>query len=622
MDDDTQRLFQRVAGKLGWTKPGGLDATARELLRSVGKSEQVVPGRAGSGKQRGDASPPAVRPPTTRRQLSDSESEGGSTSENPSEQALSSDSDGSFDDFCVYCISSKGTPGSSPGQQHPGSVSEGGSPSEQVLSSGSDGSFEDFLSRLQTPKPKSSVLLGGSSDNSLQHFIVSDGSSGDDFVTEKKKLPHIRDAGHRRTPASQPAARRPPSWRERPIFLSDSDDEGGAGRITWGSRKGGVPQRLNSAGLEEEEQQQQQAVKPKSTPSAPAPSRRAQSETAQPPRLDSSDSSNEEFESLLARIRKNRGVGVGSTHTPPAASKEPKPCLSLPPAGGQGSRPAERAAQLEVTPVHPTVKRPVVSQTEPRAANSKRIVLCKTPGCFLESLSDPRSSYVRGFKQTRQELSQKLYQLYNSTVFDSKLPAMSVIWNKKMRKTAGYCVTGQQQGQRYARIELSEKVCDSAERLRDTLVHEMCHAATWMINGVRDGHGQFWKMYARKATVVHPELPVVTRCHSYDINYKYQYQCSRCKNTVGRHSKSLDTQKFVCALCTGQLVLLTPAKSRGATPFATFVKEHYGTVRQELQGQGHAEVMRKLSADFAKTRLADPCGPEHVRQRQPCNTRT
>lgn len=33
-----------------------------------------------------------------------------------------------------------------------------------------------------------------------------------------------------------------------------------------------------------------------------------------------------------------------------------------------------------------------------------------------------------------------------------------------MRKTAGYCVTGQEKGggNRYARIELSEKVCDSA----------------------------------------------------------------------------------------------------------------------------------------------------------------
>lgn len=38
-----------------------------------------------------------------------------------------------------------------------------------------------------------------------------------------------------------------------------------------------------------------------------------------------------------------------------------------------------------------------------------------------------------------------------------------------MRKTAGYCVTGQNRegiegGKRYARIELSEKVCDSAGR--------------------------------------------------------------------------------------------------------------------------------------------------------------
>lgn len=47
----------------------------------------------------------------------------------------------------------------------------------------------------------------------------------------------------------------------------------------------------------------------------------------------------------------------------------------------------------------------------------------------------------------------------------SQLPAnMPVIWNKKMRKTAGYCVIGEERagGSRYARIEMSEKVCDSA----------------------------------------------------------------------------------------------------------------------------------------------------------------
>lgn len=61
----------------------------------------------------------------------------------------------------------------------------------------------------------------------------------------------------------------------------------------------------------------------------------------------------------------------------------------------------------------------------------------------------------------------------------------------------------------------------------------------------------------------------------------------------------------MCALCNGQLVLLTAAKPRAPTQFANFVKENYGTVRQELSGQSHGEVMRKLSADFAsKTKLS------------------
>lgn len=87
---------------------------------------------------------------------------------------------------------------------------------------------------------------------------------------------------------------------------------------------------------------------------------------------------------------------------------------------------------------------------------------------------------------------------------------------------------------------------------------------------------------------------------------------------IGRHSKSLDTQRFVCALCTGQLVLLTPSKPRAPTPFANFVKENYSSVRQELAGQSHAEVMRKLSADFAsKTKLSQSWASMCPLHRQP-----
>lgn len=36
----------------------------------------------------------------------------------------------------------------------------------------------------------------------------------------------------------------------------------------------------------------------------------------------------------------------------------------------------------------------------------------------------------------------------------------------------------------------------SQERVRDTLIHEMCHAAVWVIDGVRNGgHGPHWKAW-------------------------------------------------------------------------------------------------------------------------------
>lgn len=49
-------------------------------------------------------------------------------------------------------------------------------------------------------------------------------------------------------------------------------------------------------------------------------------------------------------------------------------------------------------------------------------------------------------------------------------------------------------GVRTSVIELSEKVLTSADRLRCTLIHELCHAATWIFNG-EGGHGSTWKQW-------------------------------------------------------------------------------------------------------------------------------
>jgi predicted SprT family Zn-dependent metalloprotease len=42
------------------------------------------------------------------------------------------------------------------------------------------------------------------------------------------------------------------------------------------------------------------------------------------------------------------------------------------------------------------------------------------------------------------------------------------------------------------------------------------------------------------------------RCHSYTIRTKFNYVCEKCGYTIGRHSKSLDTERKVCGHCHGR----------------------------------------------------------------------
>ncbi|XP_054890664.1 germ cell nuclear acidic protein [Poeciliopsis prolifica] len=566
MNDDLCEKFDRVARKMGWMEEG-LDSTQKKLISMIGKTRN------------------------------------GGTSGAPSDS-----SDEEFDNFLMKNF----TPKRKTKPQKPISAAKTPSSIVPVVSSDDEDNFETFLQRVKTPAVKARMRSESGSEDSLKNFIVNNFSSDDDFLETKSSLTVPKKI---KTPVGQRPFRRPLAQWNSPVFVSDSgddDDENIIIRSTWKARHS-KPKPLERVEKSEDKLEENHSPMlpslsdflhpPSITPALTTSPKRTLSA---PSRLVSSYSE-EEFASLLERLKKKNNL-TSTTFTPNTSKEsETKPVVSAP-AVKPFTTPSSKPQDVK-TRGKSSILKPTVSQTDPRPAAVSRIAVCKTPGCFLESLAVPGSIYGSIFKKNKEELTNKLYQLYNTSVFDNKLPTnMSVTWNKKMRKTAGYCITGQEKGggNRYARIELSVKVCDSADRLRDTLIHEMCHAATWLINGVRDGHGNLWRLYARKSTLMHPELPMVTRCHTYDITYKFQYQCKRCQNTIGRHSKSLDTQKFVCALCTGQLVLLTPSKPRAPTPFATFVKENYGNVRQELAGQSHAEVMRKLSADFAsKTKLGE-----------------
>ncbi|KFZ57487.1 Acidic repeat-containing protein, partial [Podiceps cristatus] len=190
-----------------------------------------------------------------------------------------------------------------------------------------------------------------------------------------------------------------------------------------------------------------------------------------------SGSSDDEFESLIERVRKRsiRQKPILSTsktvYQPSAIENIKPPCEDIQPLKGEEVKtPRPNSISLQETPsrimTSARIPRNELVSCSQSAETQKRV--CSVPGCFLQDLSNPASHYVKYFKKNKEELAQKLYCLYNSTIFEQKLPEkMVIIWNKKMRKTAGYCVTGQTEApeaKRYARIELSEKVCDSAGR--------------------------------------------------------------------------------------------------------------------------------------------------------------
>jgi predicted SprT family Zn-dependent metalloprotease len=227
------------------------------------------------------------------------------------------------------------------------------------------------------------------------------------------------------------------------------------------------------------------------------------------------------------------------------------------------------------------------------------------------------------FESTRHTTAQALLTYLDTHITSSKLSRLSastggvqILWSKNLRSTAGRAnwrrtVTkpstgsptkpGQEEDvkpsivQHYATIELAEKVIDSDQRLVNTLAHEFCHLANFMVSGVRDQpHGASFKAWADKVTTHLRNAPnlsqlyravEVTTKHSYAINHKYLWVCAGrqsapprgsaqeaaraflaleeddepgCGTEYGRHSKSIDPEKHRCGKCKGLLVQVRP----------------------------------------------------------------
>jgi len=178
----------------------------------------------------------------------------------------------------------------------------------------------------------------------------------------------------------------------------------------------------------------------------------------------------------------------------------------------------------------------------------------------------------------------------------------------------------------HATIELAAKVLTGEAQLYNTLAHEFCHLANFMISGVRDQpHGASFKSWGRKVTASFGESHgvEVTTKHKYEIEYKYLWMCEGegCGAEFGRHSKSIDPARQRCGTCKGRLRQIRPLPRGSATDkdgvksagekklgtYAAFVKEHYAGVKKEMGKASQKEVMEAVGRKYReeKARLAE-----------------
>ncbi|KAF1808498.1 hypothetical protein P152DRAFT_405397 [Eremomyces bilateralis CBS 781.70] len=231
---------------------------------------------------------------------------------------------------------------------------------------------------------------------------------------------------------------------------------------------------------------------------------------------------------------------------------------------------------------------------------------------------DPQRAARRAFDLIKHRLAEQWLQELDDKICAGKIAAktkatggVKIVWSKNLQVTAGRArwrkdldknkiSRGEETEERHvASIELAEKVIDDADRLRNVVAHEFCHLATYMVSGVKNNpHGKEFKYWGSQCSkAFRDQNIIVTTKHSYEISYKYIWECVECGYEYKRQSKSVDINRHSCGICKARLVQTKPvprAASGKVSEYQLFVKENFRRLKAEHSNLTHGEVMEKM----------------------------
>jgi len=99
----------------------------------------------------------------------------------------------------------------------------------------------------------------------------------------------------------------------------------------------------------------------------------------------------------------------------------------------------------------------------------------------------------------------------------------------------------------------------------------------------------------------------VTTKHSYIIDYKYTWECTKCPIEFKRHSKSIDPARHTCGSCKSKLVQTQPApRTTAPSDYQLYVKSHFHQMKKANPKSSQKELMGLLGKAY-KEQKATTC---------------
>jgi predicted SprT family Zn-dependent metalloprotease len=236
----------------------------------------------------------------------------------------------------------------------------------------------------------------------------------------------------------------------------------------------------------------------------------------------------------------------------------------------------------------------------------------------------------KAFIGSKYRLAENFLQELDAKITGGRLQKLSsstggikIHWTNKLNTTAGRAhwkretirskeadgSSGSERYRHHASIELAEKVIDDENRLLNVIAHEFCHLANFMVSDVTGNpHGKEFKAWAAKCSAAFPDRSIeVTTKHSYDIDFKYVWECTSCGIQYKRHSKSLNPERHRCGSCKSLLRQTKPAPRATVNPseYQKFIGEHMKSIKKENPGSPQKDVMRLAAERWARRNQGD-----------------